>query len=173
MKIPTEEYEYTFIQRYALAVLFFSTGGDTHWTWKLNFLTGWHECAWYDKFQIQNLQQEFVFGVLCDGKPDFTDEDSDIQEKDVWNGQRFVTGISLPRKFLFSQFIVGNIFVNSFLSSSSHPALNNMVGKLPAEVHHLRYLKVLHIQDNTGLSGEIPFQYGWLKHMTASELLYC
>ena len=98
MKIPSE-YEYTFIQRYALAVLFFSTGGDTHWTWKLNFLTGWHECAWYDKFQIQNLQQEFVFGVLCDGKPDFTDEDSDIQEKDVWNGQRFVTGISLPRKF--------------------------------------------------------------------------
>ena len=114
MKIPSEEYEYTFIQRYALAVLFFSTGGDTHWTWKLNFLTGWHECAWYDKFQIQNLQQEFVFGVLCDGKPDFTDEDSDIQEKDVWNGQRFVTGISLPRKFLFSPF--GSIYISQLVS---------------------------------------------------------
>lgn len=85
----------SFVQRYTLAVLFLSTGGLEQWMWKVNFLRGWHECGWYDTFTIQGYSEDFVFGVLCDGQPDY----SDVNEMDGWGGTRTVTGISLPRKF--------------------------------------------------------------------------
>ena len=67
----------------------------------VNFLSGIHECGWYDKFSVQGYNDnEFVFGVMCDGMPDW-DDDDDIKQKDVWDGQRMVTGISLPREFHF------------------------------------------------------------------------
>ena len=65
----------------------------------VNFLSGIHECGWYDKFSVQGYNDnEFVFGVMCDGMPDW-DDDDEIKQKDVWDGQRMVTGISLPREF--------------------------------------------------------------------------
>ena len=106
MSIPSiaTDYEsaYKFIQRYTLAVLFYATGGDTHWYHTMNFLSDWPECAWFDQFLIDGLSMEtnkFVFGVLCDGQPDWDDDDDDMKEKDVWGGQRMVTGITLPREF--------------------------------------------------------------------------
>ena len=95
-------YPFPFIQRYTLAVLFFATGGDTHWYHTMNFLSDRPECAWFDQFLIDGLSLEtnkFVFGVLCDGQPDWDDDDDDMKENDVWGGQRMVTGISLPREF--------------------------------------------------------------------------
>jgi len=134
---------YPFLQRYSLAVLFFATGGEHHWLWKVNFLRGLHECAWLDKFAIQGYQNEFVFGVLCDGEPDLEEGEGEGGEDDV---RRIVTGVSLP-------------------------PMNNMWGTLPPEVRHLRHLKVFHIQHNPGVTGEIPFEYGWLKHLSALALI--
>ena len=86
--------ERRFAQRYSLATFFFATGGLDHWTWKMNFLSGQHECAWNDKFRVGALGgAEVFFGVLCDGAPDYAEG-----EEDVWGGTRTVTAISLPRE---------------------------------------------------------------------------
>jgi len=139
---PSWGEEYPFLQRYALAVLFLATGGELHWTWKANFLRGYHECGWFDRFRIDGLGAGgFVFGVICDGEPDYVGD-----EGDSWGGRRTVTGVSLP-------------------------PLNNMWGTLPPEVYHLRYLKVFHVQHNIFVTGTIPFQYGELKHLTTLALI--
>ena len=62
----------------------------------MNFLMGYHECAWYDNFQVQGVEGDVPFGVLCDGKPDLEEN-----SEDVWDGERTVTGISIPRELLF------------------------------------------------------------------------
>lgn len=93
--------EYQFLQRYSLAVLFFSTGGIDMWKYKLNFLRGVHECeGWVDIFMIneEGSSEIFPFGVICDEEPDY--ETTEIMEEDVWKGTRTVTAIVLPRKFL-------------------------------------------------------------------------
>jgi hypothetical protein len=48
-------------------------------------------------------------------------------------------------------------------------AYNDMVGTLPPEVRHLRYLKVLHVSDNREVGGEIPMEYGTLKNLEVRE----
>ena len=45
-KAPT-----SFVERYALAVLYFATGGPD-WTYQLNFLSGNHVCTWYSPFIV-------------------------------------------------------------------------------------------------------------------------
>lgn len=41
----------TFIERYALAVVYFAMGGDD-WTHDLNFLSNEHVCTWYQEFEV-------------------------------------------------------------------------------------------------------------------------
>lgn len=137
---PSRE-DYPFKQRYALAVLYFATGGAESWIWKMKFLTGLHECNWLDQF-ANGFDDVFFYGVICDGKPDLPEG-----EEDLWSGRRTVTGISLP-------------------------PMNQMLGTLPAEIRHLGYMKLLSIQQNQGLVGSIPFQYGWLKHMSLLSLRF-
>jgi hypothetical protein len=50
LSIPNAK-DWTFDQRYALAVLYFSLGGP-EWSYQLNFLTGGHVCTWFQEFQI-------------------------------------------------------------------------------------------------------------------------
>jgi len=128
-------------QRYSLAVFFFATGGVDFWLWKMKFLSGRHECGWHDKFRVDRVRTEVSFGVICDGTPDFAEG-----AEDEWNGIRTVTGISLP-------------------------PVNRLFGTLPPEIQHLSYLKVMHIERNEGLRGSIPFQYGWLEHLSLFALM--
>ncbi len=94
---PKSSVEYQFLQRYSLAVLFFATGGIDTWIYKLNFLSGVHECeGWYDIFVIDAANDVFPFGVICDGEPNY--ETTEIMEEDVWRGMRTVTAIVLPRE---------------------------------------------------------------------------
>ena len=50
----TSKDEYPFLQRYSLAVLFLSIGG-LRWKFNLNFLSGTHECAWFQVFSSPEL----------------------------------------------------------------------------------------------------------------------
>lgn len=50
LSIPNAK-DWTFDQRYALAVLYFSLGGP-EWNYQLNFLSGGHVCTWFQEFQI-------------------------------------------------------------------------------------------------------------------------
>ena len=85
--------EYLFLQRYVLAVLFFSTGGLDHWTYSLRFLTGSHECYWYDVFAMEGMPLGYgiAFGTNCDREPN-TNEGED------WQRERIVTQIVMLRE---------------------------------------------------------------------------
>ncbi len=54
----------SFVERYALAVFYFATGGP-NWTYPLNFLTDNHVCAWYQPFTVKiaddaDLEEEYI-----------------------------------------------------------------------------------------------------------------
>jgi hypothetical protein len=52
MKLPIPNAkDWTYDQRYALTVLYFSLGGP-EWTYQLNFLSAGHVCTWFREFQI-------------------------------------------------------------------------------------------------------------------------
>ena len=79
--------EYAFLQRYSLAVLYFSLGGPSG----VNFLREWHECGWaYTYFDPYPT----TYGAGCDGMPDY-DGDDDAEGLDA---ERVVTQIYLPRE---------------------------------------------------------------------------
>jgi hypothetical protein len=87
--------DYLFLQRYVLAVLFFATGGIDHWVYSLRFLTGSHECYWYDVFAIEGmpLGMGLAFGVRCDREPNIENKGKD------WQKERIVTQITMLREF--------------------------------------------------------------------------
>lgn len=134
----TPKDEYPFLQRYSLAVLFLSTGG-LNWVYRLSFLTGQHECAWFEVFGSNDLppDQGYVMGIWCDKNPGpLTERDRDDK---LWESA-IVTDIHfLPQ--------------------------NEAVGTLPSELRHLRYLKTLRIYNQRFISGEIPSDYGYLKNL--------
>ena len=49
----------TFIQRYALAVLYFATGGP-NWKYQMNFLRASDVCTWYEDFTMTDATQGFL-----------------------------------------------------------------------------------------------------------------
>ena len=86
--------EYLFVQRYVLAVLFFATGGLKNWAYSLMFLSGSHECDWFDLFEVKGmpLGMGLTFGIGCDKDPQtYVGED--------WQKERIVTHIVMLRKF--------------------------------------------------------------------------
>jgi len=145
-----DKHEYPFLQRYALATLYFSTGGgDDQWIFTTGFLSSWHECVWFDIFDIEGMASDpntrFVFGVVCDGGPNLSDGE---EEEDLVGGKQWVvTHVSLP-------------------------PLNNMVGTLCPELKVLRYLKELHVQLNMDVTGTIPSEYGSLINLNTLVLAY-
>ena len=44
-------------------------------------------------------------------------------------------------------------------------AENNIVGTLPQELRNLHYIKQFHLEQNVGLTGPIPSEYGEFAHM--------
>jgi hypothetical protein len=62
--LSNEAYAQKFVERYALAVLFYHFKGS-HWTYKLNFLTSTDHCTWFTYFDTAagDLVKE---GVSCD-----------------------------------------------------------------------------------------------------------
>jgi hypothetical protein len=47
-----------------------------------------------------------------------------------------------------------------------------MEGTMPMELHHLKYLKELHVAINLGISGTIPTEYGSFPHLQELTLSY-
>ena len=68
MPIPsTNSYEdaYKFVQRYALAVLYYAFKGDEKWIFNYQFLSGQDECDWNYKYKTEGMDEEFELGVKC------------------------------------------------------------------------------------------------------------
>ena len=185
-----------FLCRYALATLFFSTGGSDHWKFQTNFLSGWHECSWFDVFDIAGSppNSRYVFGVVCDGYPSL---EEGMEENNVVGRDWVVTHISLPRELCYCFFLIHaceimksmmspgffaselrHYFRHVYISHRLHflhespLAMNDMTGTLPAQVSHLRYLKEFHIQLNPGITGPIPSEYGNFRNLRTMNLGY-
>ena len=84
----TSREEYPFLQRYALAVFFFSTGGQ-FWHMDEHFMTGLHECNWFKVLVIGSTQ--LPWGVYCNGDVNYSSDDP-------WKGGRTVTHLYFPSK---------------------------------------------------------------------------
>lgn len=140
-------------QRYALAVLYFNTGGK-HWKESNNWLSKKNECKW--------------MGVMCNFRNTIVDLDlgfnniegmlpremsllKNLVEIDFHGNE--VQGV-LPLKCLeeWSRLKVLNLSMNGFF------------GKLPKEIGNLRSLRELHLYGNY-FQGPLPTQLASLSHL--------
>jgi hypothetical protein len=68
MPLPaSNNYEdaYKFVQRYALAVLYFAWGGEDKWAMDYDFLSDKDECDWNYNYKVGDSDEEFKLGVTC------------------------------------------------------------------------------------------------------------
>lgn len=146
MDIPaSSNYEdaYKFVQRYALAVLYFAWGGEDKWIFNYQFLSSKDECEWNYKYQTEDSDEEFELGVKCN------------KDKEV--DYMFMPGNGLDGT------LPGEL---GLLLAMSHLSLfnNNLVGQLPVQMMYLTDLKFMALEQNS-LSGEIPDWLAELTHM--------
>ena len=76
MNLPaTTNYEdaFKFVQRYALAVLYFALSGEEKWIFNYQFLSEQDECDWNYKYKNGDSDDAFELGVKCndDGEIDY------------------------------------------------------------------------------------------------------
>jgi len=146
MPLPaTNNYEdaYKFVQRYALAVLYFAWGGEDKWILNYQFLSGKDECDWNYKYQTGDSDEEFELGIKCN-------EDNEVD-------YIFMPGNGLDGT------IPGEL---GLLLAMSHLSLfnNNLVGTLPVQMMYLTDLKFMALEQNA-FTGEIPDWVAELTHM--------
>jgi len=66
--------EHRFVQRYALAVLYYATAdmlyeaGHQNFKREFDFLSDKNECEWYDKLEYTPAEEVFYYGVSCDDR---------------------------------------------------------------------------------------------------------
>jgi hypothetical protein len=68
--IPNNDLEdnpFQFVQRYVLAVLYFSLNGS-NWNDPLNFVSDLHECSWYQAIPDESTGELLAVGVSCDDR---------------------------------------------------------------------------------------------------------
>lgn len=64
LQLPLERGSQAFLQRFALATVFYATQGDTAWAHELKFLSGVQECGWNVDF-IGDNNSTITMGVVC------------------------------------------------------------------------------------------------------------
>ena len=133
---------YGVIEKYVLAVLYYSTDGHD-WLEQMNFLTSGDPCEWY-KFDFVNVYS----GVLCD-------RDSGT-----------ITSINLRKLIEFFFFFKNNyliIFIQHnthlfrFISIINKSAGNKLNGTIPNELGLLTELREINLNNN-GLTGTLPLE---------------
>lgn len=141
---PTED-PLSLVQRYALAQLYFATGGPTHWRDKMNFLNESHECDWnvpsdrrsFDAGGVRG-RDFYTFssvGVQCGG-------DNGIEVFIMFDND---AGRMLPEELsLLSNLRQLYISRNFFFFST-----------IPSVLFHMPKLEILFLNENS-LAGPVP-----------------
>lgn len=136
-----------FLQRYILAVLYYSMGGES-WTNNLEFLTPSHECGWF-RAERGSDNHEYAIGVTCNSK---------LLVQDIFIVNQNLVG-SIPTELQFLQHLE--------LLSLRH---NEVSGTIPTELSHLSStLAYLDLSKNF-LTGTVTPSLGSLKHLRALGL---
>jgi Leucine-rich repeat (LRR) protein len=171
------------VQRYILAVLYFGTGGPSHWEDRLDFTSDTLECSWNKVVPTPAyLTDRVVVGVSCD---------TDLRVTSIFIPQNGLAG-SLPSELQYLPHLdvinfqdnrltgtipqqYGNLFnvlyfnLNNNTITGSIPdvignwpgletlglALNDLEGTLPAAITLVPQLKTLALSGNAKLSGSL------------------
>jgi len=132
------------VQRFALAVLFYATGGDNWQSGDLHWLTAVHECFWFKKVT------GVVKGVIeCD-------DDKNVRRIDLCK--------CLDMRI--EPFFLSNYYSTHITFKTAE---NNLAGSIPTELGLLKNLKGLDLQENR-IGGRIPKTLGFLSLLTGLEL---
>ncbi|KAL7549090.1 hypothetical protein ACHAWF_012362, partial [Thalassiosira exigua] len=166
-------------QRYALAVLYFATGGP-EWKSRTYWLSGRHECRW--AYVI--CADEDVAEYEREGW-DADDDYSNLLDSELGLGEGTVVGLSLYGNGLQGTMPkeVGMLEFLHVLDLGN----NNLEGTVGPEIGHLQHLRKLYLGnnmlsggieaiqwlsslkrvnlDNNQLTGTIPYDTGKLKHL--------
>ena len=169
LKVPVQNVDHL-TQRYALAVLYFSTAGPDQWVESYEFLQPEHECSWSG-------------AILCHGQ-----EESEGDSGEVPQSSGAVTGIELqvnglvgrlPDELSFlTQLQLLDVGSNDLFGTLPPKLLqlthldlsrNRFSGSIPDDYTTMVQLEHFHIQMNP-LNGTIPQNFGALIKLTSLNL---
>eukprot|EP00587_Corethron_hystrix_P016558 CAMPEP_0113329790 /NCGR_PEP_ID=MMETSP0010_2-20120614/21159_1 /TAXON_ID=216773 ORGANISM="Corethron hystrix, Strain 308" /NCGR_SAMPLE_ID=MMETSP0010_2 /ASSEMBLY_ACC=CAM_ASM_000155 /LENGTH=456 /DNA_ID=CAMNT_0000192045 /DNA_START=70 /DNA_END=1437 /DNA_ORIENTATION=+ /assembly_acc=CAM_ASM_000155 len=146
------------VQRYVLAVLYFSTSGEN---WKTSdFLSCSHECGWFPG-RIQCNNRKEVTKILLDGNNlvgEIPFELQELQSLEELNLRGNMLRGSIPGT-------IGNLPLLQVLDFSK----NDLKSSIPASLFSLKNLSSLQLHNNR-LDGKIPSQMGNLKSLENVQL---
>lgn len=170
------------LQRYALAVLYFSTNGEGKWAKKEDWVSHLDECDWYG-VKCLDSQDEFtpVLEIRLDRNhlggtiPPEIGLFEHIESLHLW--QNGISGnipesignlASLRNLEIYNNLITGTIpkSIKNMIPLQELSISNNLIqGTLPSEIGHLAMLQGLSMTNNQ-LSGTIPENIGYLASLT-------
>ena len=185
-------YKYRVLQRYSLAVLYYSTNGSTQWLDSFQFLSPIHECDWTSSIRTNialSAGEPTRRGVICSYEAnELNYDDGGHGAKSVdgtsstirshrGNKDKKVSGLvmgkSVNRLFgFFSSFHVLLKAVVYCLSKYLIPLftdMNNLGGTIPKEIHVLTNLEVLVLHRNS-LTGLLPAAMSRLTSLSTLDL---
>jgi len=181
------------VERYALAVLYFSTGGNQTWTDSLSFLASNKTvCDWNSNNDENNrkIQEDKIVGNVAvlaastdisTGKNNATtttttttveedpDPDNNRIEKGVFcsGGSRFVTSIEIPDNVLQGT-IPWELSLLQYLVKINFDT-NKLYGSIPKELSRLSRLQALWLATND-LTGELPREFADATQLASIDL---
>jgi len=134
VEIPTilDGISYEFIQRYILATFYYALSGSD-WINSLRFLSGTHECGWFESVP-DAAGEEFAVGVGCDGN---------LQVRSILMPSNNAKG-RLPEE-------ISQLTKLDFLSLKH----NELTGQIPVSLEKLTLLEYLDLKYNH-ITGAIP-----------------
>jgi len=165
-------------QRYALAVLYFSTGGVNSWTNKTHWLSSLHECEWFQSITYNGrenvpcsdgtsviktlvLAENLLYGsipidvALLSNLETFAFPSNFLQHKIPVESTIMVNLVTLD--------LGSNNFQGPLPPLTNHSNLatidfssNNLEGQLPESYSNLNSLERLDLSQNPGINGTIP-----------------
>ncbi|CAB9506883.1 Leucine Rich Repeat [Seminavis robusta] len=161
-------------QRFALATLYFATGGqawgdNTHW---LNHSV--HECDWFQQpsFALKHVIAMYASGYLAgfleptdNSTTTITPCDSDGVYQHLWLDQNNLAG-SLPTElYLLSSLQTLSMGRNSALQGVLFFMRNQLEGSLPSELWQLTNLVHMALYGNPQLEGTVPTEIGTISNL--------
>jgi hypothetical protein len=157
------------VERYVLAVLYYSTGGARKWTESLSFLSSSNVCDWNNEHSIRNVIVSS--GVTAQDISKVTEEPADysLVKKGVFcrNGSLFVTNIQIPDNSLKGR-IPWELSLLEQLTLIDFDT-NKLYGSIPIELSRLSRLQGLWLMSNN-LKGRLPSEFSNATELASIDL---
>ena len=121
------------IQRYALAVLFYATGGATHWISQSNFLSSDHECSW-NMDVIPEPGTELFFALTDPDDPSDNFQNGVLKCKIMKDLGQVVTKVTMIDNNMTGQ-IPPEVFIGLPELEMLNLVKNKLHGTIPEEIY--------------------------------------